>query len=351
MMKYVYSRECFLFDKVQGVDIHLDSNQKYYLKINDYIFNLTIFDFGIIVFNLKVELDDHKSYQEYLAYKEELTNWILNKEGPFVQALKKIDALFENELKKSYFYNGKYVSYVLTSYHTNDYFLGSSIALAKTVENQQQIDNAHNLTIVNYHDKATLFLIWGARVFYSEDYKEKAFFETYLEEEYKAQMLWFLVTSINKKIDAYMLEKERRVANVEELLDYSYNVLYVKSQFDSVKNSRAHRYEIETLNGIITASKLESLYKNLERKTSLLKEKSNIIQNANKERNQKFVNVLLVLISFLSATSTIYGFVSVFTGGDNKEVLYIIIASCVFLFLGVGYLIKNGAFRKKKNKE
>jgi hypothetical protein len=162
-------------------------------------------------------------------------------------------------------------------------------------------------------------------------------------------MLWFLVTSINKKIDAYMLEKERRVANVEELLDYSYNVLYVKSQFDSVKNSRAHRYEIETLNGIITASKLESLYKNLERKTSLLKEKSNIIQNANKERNQKFVNVLLVLISFLSATSTIYGFVSVFAGGDNKEVLYIIIASCVFLFLGVGYLIKSGIFKRRKD--
>lgn len=108
---------------------------------------------------MKVELDDHKSYQEYLAYKEELTNWILNKEGPFVQALKKIDALFENELKKSYFYNGKYVSYVLTSYHTNDYFLGCSIALAKKIDHQQQIDNEQNLIVVDYKDGAKLLLI------------------------------------------------------------------------------------------------------------------------------------------------------------------------------------------------
>ena len=79
-----------------------------------------------------------------------------------------------------------------------------------------------------------------------------------------------------------------------------------------------------------------------------MKEKSSIITNKQNKKNQKFVNILLVLISFLSATSTIYGFVSVFTGDEHKKLLYVIISASVFVLLGIGYLIKSGVFKRKK---
>ena len=43
------------------------------------------------------------------------------------------------------------------------------------------------------------------------------------------------------------------------------------------------------------------------------------------------------------------GFVSVFTGDENKKLLYVVISAAVLL--GLGYLIKSGVFKRKKKKK
>lgn len=153
-----------------------------------------------------------------------------------------------------------------------------------------------------------------------------------------------------------MLNETGRAADLSLLLDTSYSVLYRKSKFDGVASSKSHRYEIEIFNSIVAASKIDYLYENLEKKIRLLKEKSSLVEEQINKRNRKFVNVLLGIISLLSAISTIYGFVSVFQEGDKKITYIIVTVVAVVLFAGANllqYLGKRklqGKNRKKKKK-
>lgn len=152
----------------------------------------------------------------------------------------------------------------------------------------------------------------GSRIFVTKgDYRINDY-DKYIDNETTAQYLWFLITSINKKIDQYMTSKKEQAANIELLLSKSYEVIYHKSKFDTVLNSRVHRYEIEVMTSIIRASKIDLLTENLEKKIEILKQKSIIILNKIEKKNNTIINVLLFFISFLSSVSTIYSFISIF---------------------------------------
>ena len=338
-------------EKLALENVAVSGLEEFGVDIGEYHFQFRLFDYGIAVFQLKIELTDGKDYNFYLSEKEKATKWILNPDGMFIQTLKKIETQCAGNSSMNYFFNGKYVSYSLATYYLADPLLGYSLALKRAITEKSQLYEEQSLKVVTYDNTNKLLLIWGARIFVSEENDHYTEYCKYVKEEASAQMLWFLVTALNKKIDEYMLNNDKkRPADIELLLDYSYGVLYRKSKFDAVKNSRVHRYEIEVSTSIISASKLDTICGNLEKKIDLLKEKSSIITNKQNKKNQKFVNILLVLISFLSATSTIYGFISVFTGDNNKRTLYVIISASVFLLLGIGYLIKNGVFKRKKRK-
>lgn len=170
----------------------------------------------------------------------------------------------------------------------------------------------------------------------------------YIQSETTAQQLWFLITAINKRIDKYMSSTEEKIANIELLLSKSYEVIYFKSKFDTVLNSRVHRYEMDILTSIIKASKIDLLSDNLEKKIDILKQKSMIISNEVEKKNKIFINALLFFISFLSAVSTVYGFVSVFSNPEDTKKVYIIIVIVSAIIFSLAYILKYFMDRKYK---
>lgn len=334
----------------------------YGVMINAEKFVFRIYDNGIIVFNYCIELRDETSYTEILEIKEEKTKIIIDRGGAVVQFLKTVEesvATAIPNIKESFFFNGKYVSYCLAAYRVSqaNKETGYSLALKRSIKEEQiSTLNEQSLKIVTVNEQTQILLIWGARVLIGDDELSLNLYEDYVKNESEAQYLWFIITSLDKRIDSYMLNETGRAADLSLLLDTSYSVLYRKSKFDGVASSKSHRYEIEIFNSIVAASKIDYLYENLEKKIRLLKEKSSLVEEQINKRNRKFVNVLLGIISLLSAISTIYGFVSVFQEGDKKITYIIVTVVAVVLFAGANllqYLGKRklqGKNRKKKKK-
>lgn len=316
-----------------------------------------LFDNGIFVFINSVFLDEKTDYETVLIKKQEKTAELINRKGKLVEFLKSIESHIKTVYPKagcSYFYNGKYVSYSLATYSINAENIDTaySLALKRPVAKTDIKDiREHSLTVVNITNDTSILLIWGARVCILGSNSPEGLFETYFYNEVIAQYLWFLITAIDKRIDEYMLNEKGREANLALLLDNSYSVLYQKSKFDGVKNSKSHRYELEILNGIVSSSKIDNMFDNLEKKISLLKEKSALIEEDLTKKNRRYVNLLLGIVSFLSTISTIYAFVSVFVDKPQRTLYVIIIVVAVVLF-GVAYLVQYLLKRKgKRNKK
>ena len=314
-----------------------------------------MYDNGTLVSTYQYELDDSTPYEEILKSKEAKTREIINREGAFVGFLKELENVLKAEnsiLKDSYFFNQKYVSYSLATYKIESTMraVGYSLALKRQIDDSQIDDlKEQSLKIVNVNDSVQLLLIWGARVLIGTgDFSDKLY-NDYVRNECEAQYLWFIITALDKKIDYYMLHETGRAADLSMLLDTSYSVLYRKSRFDGVVSSKSHRYELEIFNSIIAASKIDYLYNNLEQKIRLLKEKSSLVEEKINKQNRKFVNVLLGIISLLSAISTIYGFVSVFQEGD-KKITYIIVTVVAVVLFGVANLFQFLGRRKLRGK-
>lgn len=347
--------------KLNQEGFHLGKdNDLFSVVINSENYTFRIYDNGILVFNYQMELPDVIPYQEVLTKKEEKTREIIDREGSVVQFLKTIELVIESiipNIKESLFFNGKYVSYCLATYRVSpeNKVTAYSLALKRPVkEDQIQSLNEQSLKVVTVKDNTQLLLIWGARVLIGDDELSLNLYDDYVKNESEAQYLWFIITSLDKRIDSYMLNETGRAADLSLLLDTSYSVLYRKSKFDGVVSSKSHRYEIEIFNSIISASKIDYLYDNLEKKIRLLKEKSSLIEEEIDKKNRKFVNILLGIISLLSAISTIYGFVSVFQDGDKKTTYIIVTVVAVVLFGAANllqYLGKRKLVGKKRKKK
>lgn len=356
MMRYQFDKEDLEniageFSSISGNKLSFNG-EKGFIETDHRTLSFTCYGNGIVVFNYVFEVEDKKAFSHYIELKQNETAYFLNKGSPFIQSLVRIDDLLsDHKLKNNYFYNGKYTSYCLATYYieNGDKDLGYSLCLKREVDSSNFLrEQESELNIVNYPQGSSLLLIWGARVFLCASTDEAKEYEKYLEYESEAQQLWFLITSINKKIDNYMKSDEDRAADLSLLLSKAYDVVYSKSRFDTVINSRVHRYELEALGSIVKAGKIDLLESNLEKKIALLKEKSTIISEKIKAKNDKFVNVLLLLISIISSISTIYGFVSVFIADGQEKVTYIIITICAIAVFGTAYLIK---FLKDRNKK
>lgn len=324
-------------------------NEKFIIKDKNICFYC--FSDGLIVFNFFFEIEDNKDYSYYLREKERITNDILNINSDFVTFLKFIDSLYVySNIEKNYFYNGKYVSYCLTTYliENLNYNLSYSLALKREILDFEKCCE-QSLNIVNLDNETRLLLIWGSRIFVTKgDYRINDY-DKYIDNETTAQYLWFLITSINKKIDQYMTSKKEQAANIELLLSKSYEVIYHKSKFDTVLNSRVHRYEIEVMTSIIRASKIDLLTENLEKKIEILKQKSSIILNKIEKKNSTIINALLFFISFLSSISTIYSFISIFSNPEDSKTIYLIIVIVSAVVFTGAYLFKY--FMDKKSKK
>ncbi len=327
------------------------------VSINAERFVFRIYDNGIVVLNYLMDLPDNTLFTDILVKKEAKTKEIIDRNGAVVDLLKKLEESLETtitNLKSSLFFNGKYVSYCLATYRISPDYKNTaySLALKRDIKIEQiPTLKEQSLKVVTVNENTQLLLIWGARVIIGDDELSLSLYEDYVKSESEAQYLWFMITSLDKKIDAYMIHETGRAADLSLLLDTSYNVLYRKSKFDGVVSSKSHRYEIEIFNSIVSASKIDYLYNNLEKKIKLLKEKSSLIEEQINKKNQKFVNILLGIISLLSAISTIYGFVSVFQEG-NKKITYIIVTIVVvILFAGTNLLQYLGQKKNSRKKD
>lgn len=338
--------------EANGYKIKAVGNQ-FEVCINSEQYSFRVFDNGIVVINYAFELSNDTAYTEILTKKEEKSKEIIDRDGAVVRFLKTLESIIattSHHKKESYFFNGKYVSYCLTTYKVSEKNIDTaySLALKRPIEKKQIASlQEQSLKIVNVNEHIKLLLIWGARVIVGDDELADKLYDDYVSAETEAQYLWFIITSLDKKIDSYMLNETGRAADLTLLLNTSYSVLYRKSKFDGVVSSKSHRYEIEIFNSIISASKIDYLYDNLESKIRLLKEKSSLVEEKLNKKNRKFVNIWLSIISFLSATSTIYGFVSVFQAGD-KKLTYIIITIVALILFGGANLIQLISRKKSK---
>lgn len=156
------------------------------------------------------------------------------------------------------------------------------------------------------------------------------------------------MVNTDKKIDQYMTSEKERSANVELILSKSYEVIYYKSKFDTVLNSRVHKYEMDIMTLIIKASKIDLLSDNLEKKIDILIQKSTIVTNRIEKKNNLIINALLFFISFLNSVSTIYSCILIFSNPEHSKKIYLIfvIASAV-IFISA-YIFKY--IMDKKNK-
>lgn len=359
MIKYCFSSESLElhleeFNSECDYEVRYDEKGKNFQVDFDYEFTFKVYPMGIIGFQCIVDVENDNKFDYYISKKTIVTNYILDREAEVVKFLKQIDAFMSKFCDKTnYFFNGKYVSYALATYYIDNgnCNLGYSIALKRDIDNyKNQVNNELSLRTVTLDNYNFIIFIWGARVFVSSDNKRIKDYFQYLENENEAQMLWYLITALNKSIDAYMQREEKDVADIEKLLDLSYQILYYKSKFDTVQNSKNHRYELEILQSIVSASKINLLCDSLDKKSSLLKEISGIIERKKNEINQKLINFLLIIISILSSISTIYGFVSVFIENSNKKVVYLVISIFVMILFSIAYSVKNGYIKRKKLK-
>ncbi len=364
MIKYAITT-AMLNDKVleelrQAGYIITNDKNLFAVTVNAEKYAFRIYDNGILVFNYRMELQDGTPYTEILSRKEEKTRDIIDRSGAIVRFLKTLEertASAVPNIKESIFFNGKYISYCLATYRVSQACkdVAYSLALKRSIKEEQIASlNEQSLKTVTVNDQTQILLIWGARVFIGDDERSLNLYDDYVKYESEAQYLWFIITSLDKRIDSYMLNETGRAADISLLLDTSYNVLYRKSKFDGVVSSKSHRYEIEILNSIISASKINDLYENLEKKIRLLKEKSSLVEEQIDKINRKYVNILLGIISILSAISTIYSFVSVFQEGDKKITYIIVTIVAVALFCGANLLQHFGKRklqgRKRKKK-
>lgn len=365
MIKYAITT-AMLNDKVleelrQAGYIITNDKNLFAVTVNAETYAFHIYDNGILVFNYRMELQDDTPYTEILSRKEEKTRDIIDRSGAVVRFLKTLEECTASavpQIKESLFFNGKYISYCLATYRVNQSCkdVAYSLALKRSIKEEQIASlNEQSLKTVTVNDQTQILLIWGARVFIGDDERSLNLYDDYVKYESEAQYLWFIITSLDKRIDSYMLNETGRAADISLLLDTSYNVLYRKSKFDGVVSSKSHRYEIEILNGIIAASKINDLYENLEKKIRLLKEKSSLVEEQIDKINRKYVNILLGIISILSAISTIYSFVSVFQEGDKKITYIIVTIVALVLFCGANLLQRFGkkklqGQKHKKNK-
>ena len=323
-------------------------NDKIILKDKNICFNC--YSDGLLVFNFFFDFPNNLDYSFYLKEKERISKLILDINGEFVAFLKFIDSLFtHSNLEKNYFYNGKYVSYCLATYFINDlnYNLSYSLALKREICDYSKCCE-QSLNIVNLDNQTKLLLVWGARIFVTKDNNRIDDYNKYIESETTAQYLWFLITSINKKIDQYMTSEKERSANIELLLSQSYEVIYSKSKFDTVLNSRVHRYEMDIMTSIIKASKIDLLSDNLEKKIDILKQKSIIVANKIEKKNNLIINALLFFISFLSSVSTIYSCISIFSNPEHSKKIYLIVVIASAVIFISAYVFKY--LMDKKNK-
>ncbi|MBQ3235358.1 MAG: hypothetical protein IJA97_04280 [Clostridia bacterium] len=339
----------------RGYQLKRNGN-KFETQIECENYTFQIFDNGIIVFNYAFELSDATPYTEILLKKEEYTKKIIDRNGAIVLFLKLFEDCIKNvipTIKESYFFNGKYVSYCLTTYNISENYKDTaySLALKRKISNDQIANLCEqSLKVVNVNEHTQILLIWGARIVIGDDAFSFNLFNDYVMSESEAQYLWFIITSLDKKIDNYMINETGRVADLSMLLDTSYSVLYRKSKFDGVVSSKSHRYEIEIFNSIVTASKIDYSYDNLEKKIRLLKEKSSLVEEKINTKNRKFVNILLGVISLLSAISTVYGFISVFQNGNEKITYLIVTIVAVILFAGANIFQHIGVRKSQKTK-
>jgi hypothetical protein len=330
-------------------------NNEFSVIIDHDKFCFKIFENGVLIFRYTYELSDDTNYLEILKSKEEKTNEILSRDGAVIKFIKYFDSYISScfpKQEKAFFYNGKYISYCLATYFISKSNIetGYALALKRFVKTEEiSLHNEQSLKVVNINEKIMMLLTWGARVFMGEDSFAQSLYEDYIAFESEAQYLWFIVTSLDKRIDKYMMNETDRPVDISTLLNYSYGILYRKSKFDTVKSSRVHRYEVEILNNIIEASKIDSLFKNLEMKITILKEKSILVEEKIEKKNRKFTNALLSIISLLSAISTIYGFISVFQE-DNKKIIYVIVTIfALVLFFSAKLIQIAGRKRTRKS--
>lgn len=321
-------------------------------------FVFKIFDNGVIVFNNNLLLEDSLKYAQVLKIKENKTADIINCNGTLINFLKTFEECIKAEhpyIQESFYFNGKYISYCLATYKLTNKYKATAYSLAlkrEITEEQIETLNEPSLNVVTISNNLQLLLIWGARIVIGDDEYANKIYNDFLNYENEAQYMWFIITSLDKRIDSYMLNETRRTADIAKLLDASYSVLYRKSRFDGVVSSKSHRYEIEILNNIIASSKIDKLYDNLEKKIKLLKEKSSLVEEKMNKENRKFVNALLGIISFLSSISTLYAFVSVFQTGNEKTTYIIITVVAAFIMCLASFLQYLGKKRRNaKNKK
>ena len=341
-----------MFNLEYGYVVKHDEKLKCFRVNFDYEFSFKVYPMGILGFQCMIDVENDNTFGYYIDKKTIITDYILDRDADVVKFLKQLDVFMSKYCDKTnFFFNGKYVSYALATYYIDNgnCDLGYSIALKRDIDDyKNQISNELSLRTVTLDNYNFIIFIWGARVFVSLDNKRISNYYQYLENENEAQMLWFLITALNKNIDAYMQSDKKDVVDIEKLLDLSYQVLYYKSKFDTVQNSKNHRYELEILQSIVAASKIDLLCDSLDKKSRLLKEMSGIIERKRNEINQKVINFLLIIISILSSISTIYSFVSVFIENNNKKVLYLIISISVLILFSIAYAIKNGYIKRKR---
>lgn len=197
----------------EGYELKVADN-RFEVNIESEKYTFQVFDNGIVVFNYSFEMKDSTPYKEILTRKEEKTKEIIDRNGKVVIFLKcleeSINKAIQNK-KESYFFNGKYVSYCLTTYKISERYNDTAYSLAfkrEIAKDQIATLKEQSLKVINVNEHIQFLMIWGARVVIGDDELSDKLYYEYVKNETEAHIYGLLLLRWIKELTAICSMKQ-----------------------------------------------------------------------------------------------------------------------------------------------